>query len=108
MAGPAAGRPLTALSEEHARATGVSSTPGAAAVCWPAAAVPVMAKIPRADGRADAPRAVRSSGPSARLSLRSGASASATSRSGLLVRNSDKTGHPIGMQAEHATRKGRV
>ena len=83
MAGPAAGRPFTALPM-ISDSTGVSSTPEVE-VCCPAAAVPVSAKMP-APMVAPTPRAVRSSGPSTRLSFRSGASASWTNCSGLFVR----------------------
>ena len=54
---------------------------------WPAAAVPVSEKIP-APMTAPMPMQVSATGPSVRFICRSGASASAIKRSGLLVLNS--------------------
>ena len=84
MAGPAAGRPAMDWPR-ITPSSGVSRRPEVA-VCWPAAAVPVRAKMP-APMVAPTPSAMRSMGPSERLSFRSGASASVTSCSGDFVRS---------------------
>ena len=67
--------------------TGVVSTLASAWPASPAAAVPVIAKIPE-PMIAPTPRQVRSNAVSVRFITRSGAAASAINWSGLLVRDS--------------------